>query len=430
MIRRTVFVVLACVIAASAYATEIDKVLVVVNNNVITESEFQETYARIKADLLARGGQPPPEAEFKKRVLNHMILEEIERQLAKRAGIKVPDAEVKDALAGIARENHLRPDQLKAALEKQGMDYDLLRQNIRTQLLAQRLAQRQVARHVVVTDDEVNAYLAQPDAKRTLKRARYNISHILFHISPSDSPERIKEIRAKAEEVHRKIVDGDMDFREAAISYSQADDALDGGKLGWRAPSQLPDMFIAALNRIGKGGVTDVIRSSNGFHILKLNDVEGGLPQEVTQYKVRHILIRTDEFTSVKEAVERLKKIRARILNGESFAQMALAHSDDTVSGVQGGELGWISPGDVVRPVAEAMEKLKVGGISEPVPTPYGVDLIQLEAERKAKPADMDRSIARRQLRAIKTQEKMQEWTQRVRDQAYVKIVNPVAPDT
>ena len=429
MIRRTVFLLLASLVAISAYAAEIDKVLVVVNNNVITESEFQQTFSRIKADLIARGGEAPPDAEFKKRVLNHMILQEIERQLAKRAGIKVSDADVNDALADIARQNNLKPDQLKPALEKEGMDYGLLRDNIRTEILTRRLAERQVSRDVIVTDDEVNAYLQQPRAKQTLKRTRYNISHILFNVSPSDSPTRIKEIQKRAEDVRRKIVNG-MDFKEAAISYSQADDALDGGDLGWRAPSQLPDLFVDALNKIGKGQVTEVLQSPNGFHILKLNDVEGGVPQEVTQYKVRHILIRTDAFTSVKEATERLEKIRARILNGENFGQMALAHSDDTVSSVQGGELGWISPGDTVRPFEQAVEKLEVGEISQPVRTPYGVHIIQLEAKRKAKPADMDRSIARRQLRAIKTQEKMQEWTERVRDQAYVKIVNPVAPDT
>ena len=184
------------------------------------------------------------------------------------------------------------------------------------------------------------------------------------------------------------------------------------------------------MNEIDKGQVTQVIQSPAGFHILKLNDVEGGGPQEVTQYKVRHILIRTDEFTSVKEATQRLEKIRERILNGENFADMALAHSDDTVSSVQGGELGWISPGDTVRPFEDAVEKLKVGEISKPVKTPYGVHIIQLEDTRQAKPKDMDRSIARRQLRAIKTDEKMQEWRDRLRDQAYVKIVNPVSPDT
>lgn len=429
MIRRIIFVLIMSFVAVSSYAAEIDKVLVVVNDNVITESEFNQTLARIKSDLKARGGEAPPEAELRKQVLNRMILQEIERQLAKRQGIKVSEQDLKNAMADIARRNNLKPDQLKPVLEKEGIDYDLLRDNIRTQMLSQRLAERQVARDVVVTDDEVDAYLSQPRAKSSHKRTRYNISHILFRVPSSASSDRVDEVRKKAEEVRRKIMNG-MPFDEAAKSYSQADDALDGGSLGWRAPSQLPDLFLNALNKIDKGQVTELIRSPAGFHLLRLNDVEGGGPQEVTQYKVRHILIRTDEFTSVKEATQRLEKIRQRILNGEDFGEMALAHSDDTVSSVQGGELGWISPGDTVRPFEEAVEKLKVGQISEPVKTPYGVHIIQLEDTRQARPKDMDRSNARRHLRAIKTQEKMEEWRDKLRDQAYVKIVNPVSPDT
>jgi len=429
MIRRIVLVLIASLVAVSAYAAEIDKVLVVVNDNVITESEFQQTLTRIRSDLKARGGQAPPEAVLRKQVLNRMILQEIERQLAKRAGIKVSEQDLNNAMADIAKRNNLKPDQLKPTLEKEGMDYDLLRDNIRAQMLSQRLAERQVARDVVVTDDEVDAYLSQPRAKSSQKRTRYNISHILFSVSSSAGSNTVDEVRKKAEEVRQKIIGG-MAFDEAAKSYSQADDALEGGKLGWRAPSQLPDLFLNALNKIDKGQVTQVIQSPAGFHILRLNDVEGSGPQEVTQYKVRHILIRTDEFTSVKEATQRLEKIRERILNGENFADMALAHSDDTVSSIKGGELGWLSPGDTVRPFEEAVEKLKVGEISEPVRTPYGVHIIQLEDTRQAKPKDMDRSIARRQLRAIKTDEKMQEWRDRLRDQAYVKIVNPVSPDT
>lgn len=408
-----------------ARADEIDKVLVVVNDDVITESEFQQTLARIKSDLQARGGDLPPEEQIKQRVLDRMILQEIQLQLAERAGIQVSESELDSTMQDIARRNDLNLEQLKQAMAQEGMDYGLLRENIRQQMITQRLAERQVVQDVVVTDDEVDAFLSQPRAKTSGERTRFNISHILFNVSGADSDEQVKKIRDRAIDVHRKIING-LDFEQAAVTYSEADNAVEGGQVGWRAPSQLPELFLDALNRTRKGEVTEVLRSPNGFHILKLNDAEGSAPEEVTQYKVRHILLRTDEFTSPREAAQRLEQIRNRIVNGEDFGELALAHSDDTVSSVEGGELGWLSPGDVVRPFEQAVEGLEVGEVSKPVRTPYGVHIIQLMDTRTAKPSDMDRSIARRQLRAIKTEEKMQEWRDRLRDQAYVKIVNPV----
>lgn len=425
MIRHIIFLIPALLLALGVQAADIDKVLVVVNDDVITESEFQQTLARIKSDLRARGGELPPENEIRQRVLDRMILQEIQLQLAERAGIQVSEAELDDTMQGIADRNELTLDQLRAAMEQEGMDFELLRENIRSQMITQRLAERQVARDVVVTDEEVDAFLSQPRAERSGERTRYNVSHILFTVSESDSEERIQQVRDQALEVHRRIING-MEFEQAAMTYSQADDAMDGGQVGWRAPSQLPELFLDALNSTAKGEVTEVLRSPNGFHILKLNDAEGSTPEQVTQHKVRHILLRTDEFTSVQEAAQRLEQIRERIVNGEDFSELALAHSDDTVSSVEGGELGWLSPGDVVRPFEQAVEGLEIGEVSQPVRTPYGVHIIQLMDTRTATPSDMDRSIARRQLRAIKTEEKMQEWQDRLRDQAYVRIVNPV----
>lgn len=427
MIRSILYplLLMASLGSASALAAEIDKVLVVVNDGVITESEFEQTLARIKSDLTARGGELPAEDEIRQRVLDRMILQEIQLQLAERAGIQVSESELNATMEDIARRNNLSIEELRAAMEREGIDYELLREEIHNQLVTQRLAERQIGRAVVVTDEEVESYLAQPRTRSSQNRTRYNISHILLNVSDSAGEERIEQVRSKAMEVRRKILNG-LDFEQAVVSYSQASDALDGGNLGWRAPSQLPELFLDALNRVDKGEITEVVRSPNGFHILKLEDVEGDAPQEVTQFKVRHILVRTDEFTSEQEAARRLEQIRDRIVNGDDFGELALAHSDDTLSSVQGGDLGWLSPGDTVLPFEDAMQELAVGEVSPPVRTPYGVHIIQLLDKRQAKPTEMDRAIARRQLRAIKTEEKMQEWQDRLRDQAYVKIVNPV----
>jgi len=427
MIRTAACLMVVLMLMPAARAGDIDKVIAVVNDNVITASEFEHRFSRIKAEMTARGGEAPPEQALKQQVLDRMILEEIQLQRAERAGIRVSKSELDETMRGIAQRNNLSLDELRMAMQREGIDYGLLRDNIRSQMLAQRLAERQVARSVVVTDEEVDAFLSQPRAKQASarQRTRYNLSHILLNVSPSDDEARINSLRKKAQSIVDRIRDG-MGFEQAAISYSQAEDALDGGKLGWRAPSQLPELFLNALNRIDPGEVTDVIRSPNGFHIIKLNDVEGEANNQVTQFKVRHILIRTDEFTSAQEAALRLEQIRERIVNGEDFGELALAHSDDTVSSVQGGELGWLSPGDTVRPFELVVESLDVDEVSRPVQTPYGVHLIQLMDTRSAQPTEMERANARRQLRAIKTEEKLREWRDQLRDEAYVEIVNPV----
>lgn len=425
VLRTLVYLVFALLLATRASAAEIDTVLVIVNDQVITQSEFEQTLARVKSELRARGGEIPPRKRLRQQVLDRMILQKIQLQLAKRLGIEVPDADLQRAMADIAGRNNLTTDQLRAALQRQGMSYQLLRENTRAQMITQQLAERQVVRRVTVTDAQVDAFLARPGTKSSPTRSRYDISDILFKVSRTADEGQIQEVRAKAVEIRRKIIAG-MDFDQAAAIYSDASNALEGGKVGWRTPSQLPDLFLEALDNTAPGGVTKVLRGSNGFHILKLNAVEGESPPQVTQYKLRHILVRVDPYTSVKEATRRLEHVRTRIMNGEDFASLALAHSDDTVSSSRGGALGWLSPGDVPRPLWKAVQHLQVGEISQPIQTPYGMDIIQLLDTRIAKSEDIDRSVARRRLRAIKTREKIRQWQDRLRDEAYIRIVNPV----
>jgi len=428
MIRSIVIGLIALApLSLPAQAQEIDKVIAVVDESVITQSEFEQRLSRIRAEVAARGGPAPSERQLKEQVLDRMILEKIQLQRAERAGITIAESELDETMRGIARRNNMTLDQLRRTMESEGINYQLLRENIRAQMVGQRLAERQVARDIVVTDEEVDAFLSQPRAKRASAqgRTRYNLSHILFHVSSVNDEAQIKRQREKARLIVDRIRDG-MPFEQAAITYSEADDAVQGGELGWRTAPQLPDLFLDALDGIDPGEVTDVIRSPNGFHILKLNEVEGSEPPQITQYKVRHILIRTDEFTSPEEAAQRLEQVRERIVGGAEFEELALAHSDDTLSSIRGGELGWIAPGDTVRPFEQAIERLDAGQVSGPVRTPYGVHLIELMDTRTARPTEMERANARRQLRAIKTEEKLREWRDRLRDEAYVKIVNPV----
>lgn len=402
------------------FAADIDKVLAIVNDDVITANEFGESMKRVVAEFRRRGGDIPPENLLEQEVLDRMILEKIQLQLAEARGIDISQAEIDASLATIAQSNGMSVAQLRGVMEQDGIDFSLMRQNIKEQMIIQRLIESQVTRRVVVTDEEVNSFLNSPLVREN--RAQYDVSHILLNVSSGADQASVNSIRARAQEIRDKIVNG-MDFSEAARVYSEAGDASNGGSLGWRTADQLPALFVTALDTIGSGEMTPVIQSPNGFHIIKLNDVRGQFETEVTQTQARHILIRTDEFTSSGEAEDRLLKIRERIVNGADFAELALAHSDDTVSSVRGGDLGWLSPGDTVRPFELAMEQLEIGAVSEPVLSPYGVHIIQVNDRRKAKPTETGRSNARRQLRVIKTEEKMQEWIDRIRDGAYIKIL-------
>lgn len=406
---------------ACASTSEIDRVLVIVNDEVITESEFRERYRGVLRDLASRGGEPPPRDLLRRQVLERMINDRIQLQVAKRLGITVSDEMVEEALRNVARGNRMSVEELQTKVASEGLTFDSLREHFRQQLTIRSLLEREIQARVDVTDEELEAFLAS-QASQT-PGAEYNVSHILIRLPKSATGEEIEAARARAEEVLQELRDG-LDFRKAILSYSQANDALEGGNLGWRKPGQLPALFLDALEPLKPGEFTDILRSPNGFHILHLNDVRGASGAVVSETHARHILIKTDAFISVQEAVRRLQEIRNRIENGEDFAELARAHSDDTVSSVNGGDLGWVQPGETIRPFESTMDDLQVGELSQPVRTPYGVHLIQVLDRRKTKVGEeFDRNKARQELRARKAEERYEQWLRQLRDESYVKLV-------
>jgi peptidyl-prolyl cis-trans isomerase SurA len=351
-----------------------------------------------------------------------MILERLQLQLATRLGIKIPDAVVDDAVRGVAQQNRMTPEQFQQALVRDGIAIGAFRENLRQQLMIRRMLEREVLGRTSVSEDEIAAFLATEGKAQTDAR-EYRISHILIRVPDSARSTEIDKARARAERVVRELREG-MDFAQAALRFSEAPDALEGGSLGWKKAGQVPSLFSEALSGLAPGQTTDVLQSASGFHILRLDEVRGAESGgRVAQTQVRHILIKTGDLITPAEAERRLAGLRERIVQGEDFAALARVHSDDTGSSRAGGDLGWLSPGDTARAFEEAYARLSEGQVSEPVRTAFGVHLIQVTGRREQTAGpEVQRATAREQVQRRKADERLEQFLRQLRDEAYVEI--------
>lgn len=405
----------------TAHGASVDKVIAIVNDDVITQIELDDRLRGLRAEIKSRGADAPPEDVLRKQLLERMINDRLQLQAADRLGIEVSEKELDAAVMTVAQNNRMTLRQLREALAQQGIPYSLFRESIRTDMLINQIFMRRIRNSVLVTEDELNNFIARGGGQADARE--YDVSHILIRVPEAASSNDVGEARRKAEEAKSRLAQG-MSFAEAAATYSDAPDALEGGRLGWREPRQLPELFTEALSRIGVGQNTEVLESANGFHILHINDARGVNTTSVTQTHVRHILMRTDEFLSDSEAQHRLDQLRERILNGEDFANLARVHSDDTVSAAKGGELGWVNPGEMVPAFEDVMGKLQPGEISEPVQSPYGFHIIEvLDRRQKNMGEEATRARARAQLVAQKSDERYEQWLRRLRDESFVEIL-------
>lgn len=425
-------VFLLALLSARAFAdtpaapVPLDSVLVIVNDDVITQSELDERLPVIKRQLAEQHLQVPPEDVLRHQVLERMILERLQLQLAARLGITATDAQIQSAMDDMATRNHLTPDQLDAALRKEGIPPSGFRKQLRTQLIIQQLLEREINDRVTVSDSEVQAYLAREGDKG--QGQQYNLSHVLIAIPDAAKPQMVQAAQARAEAVLKKLQAG-ANFEQTAVADSQDPDALEGGNLGWKSAGQLPELFVSALAKMKPGDISGLLRGPNGFQILRLNAVRGSAPASVVQTHVRHILIKTNEVVTLADAEQKAAQLRARIENGAHFATLAKANSDDPGSALQGGDLGWVNPGQMVPEFEKAMNALKVGEISQPIVTRFGVHLIQVLGRREADISEERREAqARQQIHARKADQRYEQWLRQLRDEAYVKYVDKPAP--
>jgi len=399
----------------------VDRIVAVVNKEVITLSELNEAIGTAERQLRRQGTQAPPRDVLERQLLERLILDKAQLQLARDSGIRVDDMQIDRAVQRIAEQNSMTLSGFRAALERDGVPFDAFRADLRDQIALQRLREREVDDKIQVSDTEIDLFLEENSAQSAV-RAEYNVAHILIRVPDQASPERIEAARLKAEKARADAASGD--FRAAAATYSDAPDALQGGAIGWRTGDRLPELFAEAVAKMNPGQLSAVLRSSAGFHVLKLLDRRGAVAPNVpiTQTRARHILVRTSETVSEADARRRLLGLRERIVAGADFAVLARSNSDDSTS-ARGGDLDWIYAGDTVPEFERAMNELKPGELSQPVKTPFGFHLIQVMERRSAELSPERRRLqARQALRERKSDETFQQWLRQLRDQTYVEL--------
>ncbi len=399
----------------------LDRVIAVVNDDALTQFDLEDEKRTVTRQMKSQNVTPPPNDVLEKQLLERLITERSLMQYAKETGVRVDDVQVERTIQRIAQENKLSADDFRKAVEKEGMTYAKYREDIRNELLLQRLRDREVDSKLTVTDAEVDAFLAT-QAAQAGGDVEYHLAHVLVIVPEQASPEQIEAKRRRAEEALKQIASG-QEFGQVAAGFSDAPDALKGGDLGWRAPARLPTVFAEPVRKLKPGEVSGVLRSSTGFHIVKLLDVKKvNQPTVVEQTHARHILVKVNEITSEAEGKAKMERIKDRIDGGAKFEEQAKLNSEDA-SASKGGDLGWISPGDTVPDFEKAMDKLKIAEISGPVRSPFGWHLIEV-LERRTQDITLERTReqARTAIRQRKSEEAFQDWVRQMRDRAYVEI--------
>ena len=398
----------------------LDRVVAVVNQDVVTLREYEQEVASIRAKIAAQGQGSPPEELIRKQALKRVILIKLQMNEAHKLGVDVDDATLSLAIDSIAKRNQMTLDDMREMLDREGVSFEIYREDLRQQITLTRLHQKEVVGRIRISEAQVDNYLANSTNTPGGKTA-VHIRHILLATSEGASSQEIDARKNHAQQLKEQLASGG-DFPAAAINQSNGRQALDGGDLGWLEIGQAPNIFIEALVTMERGDVAGPIQSSSGFHIIKLEDYRGGERSIVDQTHVRHILIRTNELTSDNDARNRLEQLHTRITGGDDFEALARSHSDDKTSAIKGGDLGWASPGDLVPKFVEVMEGLDVNELSEPFRTPFGWHIVQV-LERRAQDVTNEarREKAREALRKQRKDEALELYLRKLLDQAYIE---------
>ncbi len=399
----------------------VDRVVAVVNDEVITRYELNEQKRAVLAQLKRQGVATPPDAELDAQVLERFINEKVQLQYAKEYGIRADDEVVNASLQRIAAENKMSMQQFAAALRKDGVSIEKFREELKNEIIINRVREREVESRVVVTDGEIDGYLALAKAQGA-NQAEYQLAHILVLVPEQATPDQVETRRKRAEEALRQLKTG-TPFGQIAAVFSDANDAAQGGSLGWRQADRLPALYSDAASKLQAGEVSNVLRSANGFHIVRLIDKRQGEQKAVVeQNKARHILVRVNDLVGESEAKAKIERLKDRIAAGAKFEDIAKLSSEDG-SAQKGGELGWVSPGDTVPEFEAAMNKAALNTVVGPVRTQFGFHLLEV-TERRSQDVTRERTrqSARLALRDRKADEAYQTWMREQRDRATVEV--------
>lgn len=406
-------------LAAPQEPIEADRIVAVVGDEVITYYELRSKLEAALKQLQKQGTPLPAQDVLERQMLERVIMDRVQLQHARETGLRIDDSQLDQAIGRIAANNKLTPQQFRQALEKDGIEYARFREEIRGEMTTVRLREREVDGKLVISDGEIDNYLANQAA--TGGGEEYQLAHILLRAPESASPEQLQKLRLRGEQALQRAQDGE-NFAELSAAFSDAPDALKGGDLGWRQLDRLPTLYADVAARLQSGQVSELLRSSAGFHIVKLVAKRGGsAPASVQQTRARHILVRISEVLSESEARRKLENVRERIVNGVDFAEQARLYSQDG-SAAKGGDLGWLSPGDTVPEFERAMDALQPNELSPVVQSQFGMHLIQVQERRERDVSvERQRGVARQALRDRKLDEAYQDWLRQMRDRTYVE---------
>ena len=409
--------------ASTSAARPLDRVIVIVNDEAITQWDVNEQRRVLLQQMKASNITPPAPDVLDKKVLERLIVERAVLQYAKETGVRVDDTTVERTILRVAEENKLSPDEFRKVLERENIPYANYREDIRRQIIIQRVREREVDSKITVSDAEVDNYLATVSSQAG-GDDEYLLSHIFVTVPEQATPDAVEARRRRAEQALADVKSG-KDFAQVAAAVSDAPDASSGGNLGWRTRARLPSVFTDVVGKMKPGEVSGVLRSAGGFHIVKfVEERSRNRPTVVEQTHARHILIKVNEQTSDADAKSKIDRLRDRLVSGASFEDLARANSEDA-SGAKGGDLGWLSPGDTVPDFEHAMSKLAVNEISAPVRTPFGWHLIQVLERRKQDITQARRrEEARAAIRQRKSDEQFDDFLRQLRDRTYVEYKN------
>lgn len=408
----------------TAYADEIvklDRIVAIVDQTVITEQELESRMRTVTAQLKKQNTELPAENVLRKQILERLISDALQLQYAAQTGLKIDDNQLNKTIERIAEQNQMSVKEFSDALSADGISMTKFRADIRSEITIARLREREVESRVNVSESEIDNFLTTQSSNNE-NRDEFEISHILIRTPEEGTPEEIQKAKAKVNEAIKLLQEGSS-FSKVSASFSDAPNALEGGNLGWKSATQVPTLFLDALKSMQTGEVSQPLRSPNGFHILKLTNKRGGnSPLVIEQTHARHILIKLTEIVSESDGKKKMDGIKERLDNGEKFEVLARQFSEDG-SASNGGDLGWVNPGDTVPQFEKAMNELKDNQISEPIRSPFGWHIIQvLERRKQDMSKEAARLKARQEIRARKADEAYQDWVRELRDRAYVEM--------
>jgi len=400
---------------------EADRIVAVVNDEVVTFYDLRTRLDSALSQLKQQGTPLPPRDVLERQMLERLVVDRIQLQMARDTGLRIDDAQLDQALNRIAGGNKMNLGQFRQALEKDGIPYAKFREQIREEMTVARLREREVDNRLVISDAEIDNFIEAEKTKAGGGADEVQVAHILLRAPEAASPEQLQKLKAKADQIIERLRRGD-DFSQLAASYSDAPDGLQGGILSPRPIDRLPGLFAEAVSRMKPGEVSPILKSPNGFHIVKLLGRKSGLSlPPVQQTHARHILIKVNELVSESEARHKMAGLRDRLRHGGDFAELARLYSQDG-SAAKGGDLGWLYPGDTVPEFERVMDRLAINELSEPTQSPFGFHLIQvLERRTQDVSDDRKRMVARQALRERKLDDAYQDWLRQIRDRAYVE---------